>query len=300
MLQTYRLELQYPSDPSQEVEDRITSIVPLVINTQGWVKGLGADLLGKIHEAAEPTHLFTFDAPTWNGEDSATPKIVAQPKDVSSHNLTAIPATTSKLTPADLRIIATMSYLHAKFTPGKPMGVGWSTTLPLCKQEPWEITTNVVLDAVVLTGPGGEDVVADELVRALNCGLVGLVAVEPGEYDTTHPTGTIPYSQGAAPPSPFTSECVGLGFIRAVSHDLHTMHLLSPIPIDMLTRARIMVKGEMEIPIWAMFDYTDVDAEKGLCGVDWAQVPYLQWGASTGAGASKRRIRRNVMRRGQA
>jgi len=73
----------------------------------------------------------------------------------------------------------------------------------------------------------------------------------------------------------------------------------------MLADARVLVKGDIELPIWGMLDFRQLcdNGDIGtIAGVERGKVPYLQWGRSSkGAiGADKRRVRKNLMRRGQA
>jgi len=45
LLETYKLDLQFPAsigDPTPG-DERIYDVIPLVVNTMGWNKGLGAD-----------------------------------------------------------------------------------------------------------------------------------------------------------------------------------------------------------------------------------------------------------------
>ena len=77
------------------------------------------------------------------------------------------------------------------------------------------------------------------------------------------------------------------------------MHVLTPLPPHLLAKCRIVVKGEMELPIWGMLDFR-VDGESGsVAGVEKSKVPYLQWGKGEGIGGERRRVRRNLMRKGQ-
>jgi polynucleotide 5'-hydroxyl-kinase GRC3/NOL9 len=71
LLDQYRYEVQYPIETSPNSQ-RISEVVPLVINTQGWVKGLGADLLLQIEHLAEPTHTFAFVDQSDNTADNQT------------------------------------------------------------------------------------------------------------------------------------------------------------------------------------------------------------------------------------
>ena len=163
----------------------------------------------------------------------------------------------------------------------------------------------MAFDSIILSGPGGEDVVPDELDRALNVGLVGLVrmteSVSRRDRGKTQPHSfPFPYTQGSPPPSPQISECVGIGLVRSVSKASATLHLVTPIPGDVLLGCRVLVRGEMEIPIWGMLDYWGDEDAKDLCGVEWSKVPYLQWGGGgQGIGSARRRTRKNIMRRGQ-
>ncbi|KDQ14247.1 hypothetical protein BOTBODRAFT_132759 [Botryobasidium botryosum FD-172 SS1] len=310
LLQTYRLELQYPIPGGEEEDDdRISSIIPLVINTHGWVKGLGADLSRDIEEAAEATHVFLLesDAPDDNSFNDfhhhPNQTHTSRLKSPKFYSLEAIASTPLALryTPADLRALSIISYFHANFTSDAPhIADSWSTAVPLCAQPPWEVDWSVALDQVVLVGSGSEDVTPAELPQALACGLVALVSAEA---DADAPAKTeaslIPYTQGSSSPPPSTSHCVGLALIRGISPSTHALHLLTPLPPVLLGKCRVLVKGELEMPVWGLLDHRKEEKGKDLCGVEWSKVPYLQWGTMQGVGSTKKRVRRNLMRRGQ-
>ena len=75
------------------------------------------------------------------------------------------------------------------------------------------------------------------------------------------------------------------------------MHLLTPVPPALLSGVRVLIKGELELPVWGMLDFRS--AQGNIAGVERDKVPFLRWGKSEGAGAERRRVRRNIMRRGQ-
>jgi polynucleotide 5'-hydroxyl-kinase GRC3/NOL9 len=117
------------------------------------------------------------------------------------------------------------------------------------------------------------------------------------------------------------------------------VHLLTPIPVNELMQSRVWVKGELEMPVWGMLDWRGWASGRGSgasltallahedkvltmpsrCvddkrnesvelvvdpeGSSNSSVPYLQWGrADLGGrvvGGEKKRVRRNLMRRGQ-
>lgn len=73
-----------------------------------------------------------------------------------------------------------------------------------------------------------------------------------------------------------------------------------------------MVKGETELPTAGMLDWRRSDQggkgrdddqdgeERGVCGIEKENVPFLVWGKESEmvVGGGKRKVRRNVGRRG--
>ncbi|KAF7308571.1 Fungal-trans domain-containing protein [Mycena chlorophos] len=291
LLETYRLEVatSMVDDDVTDGDELISDSIPLVVNTMGWVKGLGADLGQRIEEFVQPTDIIEFHLTA----SPPTPSSLA-----TLHVLEPIAPSilTANYTAADHRAIACLSYFHADFT--TPPAVTWDTSRPLCAQRPYEVDWSVALDKFVLCGPGSEDVVPTEITRVLNGAVVGLVEVEPGTLEDTESTSEVPYTQGGQLPSPSTSRCHGLAIIRSVSPTSSHLHLLTPLPVHLLSRCRVLVKGEMELPIWAMLDFTSTE-EGEVAGTEKARVPYLQWTKSEGLGGERRHIRRTLMRKSQ-
>ncbi|KAI0301901.1 hypothetical protein B0F90DRAFT_1627954 [Multifurca ochricompacta] len=289
LIETYRLDLQFASafvDIEEDREDdRITDVIPLVVNTMGWTKGLGSDLARRIEELVQPTDIFLFDTSPPDGVEPDGPRV---------HTLE--PVTPSpRFTASDHRALSLLSYFHAVFPnpihspPLRQTTASlWSTKRPLCARPPYELTTRLALDRIVLTGAGAEDVVRTELWRVLTGALVALVSSpSPSEGDEEL------FTPGSPPPDPASSTCLGLAFIRGVSSDGSKLQLLTPVPPETLVNARVLVMGELELPVWGWLDFRSAD---GGAGVD---VPFLQWGRNTGAGSERRRVRRNIMRRAQ-
>ncbi|KAK0205857.1 hypothetical protein DFS33DRAFT_537167 [Desarmillaria ectypa] len=292
LVQTYRLDIQIPTDMGIESDDdRTCDRIPLVANTMGWTKGLGADLLQKIHAMVEPTQIFEFQAPIIDN---------AWPTQAPAHRLIKPIPSSNLYSAVDTRTLSIMSYFHAVFLSAidpdsfrQITATTWNTSLPLCAKQPYEVDISAAVDQVILTGAGTEDVPPSEIQCVLNGALVGLVSCEPGSVDA--PLDGIPYTQGALPPAPQSSSCYGLALIRSLSSSV--LHVLTPTPPASLSKTRVLVKGEMELPIWGLLDFrTDTDE---VAGVEKGKVPFLQWGKREGLGAEKRRVRRNLMRKGQ-
>ncbi|KAJ6591570.1 hypothetical protein DFH09DRAFT_907616 [Mycena vulgaris] len=319
LLETYQLDVQTPVDVNFDGDSRISDVIPLVVNTMGWTKGLGADLTRKIEDIVQPTHIFEVEAPffEYSSAFDNPPTLRDNPQSAKLHLLQPIAPSvlSTNYSASDHRSITILSYFHATFPRTMPGDLQqstasiWNTTLPLCAFPPYEVNWSLAVDKITLCGAGDEDVVASEIDRVLNGALVGLVACEPGSLDSNinvvgtslNPdsvVGPLPYEQGSAAPSPSTSNCHGIALIRAVSPSSSHMHILTPLPPHVFSKCRVLVKGEMELPVWGMLDFRG-DHEGEIAGVEKPKVPYLQWGKGEGLGGEKRRVRRNLMRKGQ-
>ncbi|KAF8148814.1 hypothetical protein B0H34DRAFT_668226 [Crassisporium funariophilum] len=341
LIQSYRLDIQSPNiEMADDGDSRASDLIPLVVNTMGWAKGLGADLTLKIQDMLEPTDIFDIQAPVQEHTHfapSATPLFSQRSRydayqqgsvmdecTARVHELQPVVSSSSAAgyTPADHRALSILSYFHALFphetVPSELDQVtarSWNTSMPLCAIPPYEVDCMMAFDSVVLTGAGSEDVVDIEIGRVLNGAIVGLVSYEPGTAETKSISALgIPYARFQEPPLPASSNCVGIGLIRGVSQPFSTapacfnthIHILTPLADPLLAQGRILVKGEMELPIWGMLDFRNFNEGKGVdpgdvAGVERDKVPYLQWGKAPDGviGGDKRRVRRNLMRRGQ-
>ncbi|KIJ04377.1 hypothetical protein PAXINDRAFT_22337, partial [Paxillus involutus ATCC 200175] len=217
----------------------------------------------------------------------------------------------------DHRNLNILSYFHAIFPELPPSSSSstsllkqitassWDTSLPLCARYPYEVDYTKAFENVFLTGPGCEDVVPSELTRVLNGAVVGLVSCDANgttDPSTSSKGSQLPYTPSQPPPDPAFSTCHGLALIRGIPLSSNPpsphMHILTPVPPLLLTSTRVLVKGEFELPIWGMLDFREGE-EGGVSGVERGFVPYLQWGKGEGVGSEKRRVRRNLMRKGQ-
>ncbi|KAI0337542.1 hypothetical protein BDW22DRAFT_866481 [Trametopsis cervina] len=315
LVQSYIDHVQFDdSSESLSLDNRVVDFVPLVVNTMGWTKGLGADLSQRISEIVEPTEIFNTQAAAPKDGSLPVMPYVSTPGGIPAVKLTLLEPFTStdtatRFTAADQRNISILSYLHAIFAPDlssedqeqvPQYASSWNTSLPLCARMPYEIRSGAGLHSIVLLGPGAEDIVPSEVGRVLNGSIVALVSTHSDVSVEIGKAVGLPYVQGATPPSPATSACHGLALIRSYDTDItmdndtgqHTLHLLTPIPPPSRSHC-LLVKGQMELPIWGWLDFTE-DSLNGK--TEQHNVPYLQWGKGEGVGAERRRIRRNLMR----
>lgn len=241
LLQIYRLEIQTPIDErlgrdehlerAEGLSERIKHIIPLVVNTMGWSKGLGSDLTRKIEEWAAPTDVFTFEPAEDVSPFSTTLPMRRQPTSygafhghpVEESDLDcarrylldgppqAAGQSNSQFTAADHRTLTLLSYFHSVFpAPPSPhphssslplveelslaqlTAETWNTNIPLAAMRPYEIDASQALDRLVLTGSGSEDVVETEIGRVLNGAIVGLVSCREGAFSHWYPADEQP------------------------------------------------------------------------------------------------------------
>jgi polynucleotide 5'-hydroxyl-kinase GRC3/NOL9 len=279
----------------------------LVVNTQGWVKGLGADLLGQIEELVQATHTFAFqadDAVARDADEDGTLYSTPLPEEACGFGQVITVSSTqatpllSKYTAAEFRILATLSYMHSIPPQGLASSIRsrWVFDHPLVRQAPWQVDMAAIRE-IYLTGEGADGVIEEDLALALNGSIVALLERTAASSDVPDQR----YVPGRELPSPADTNCLGLAVLRSVSPALQTVHLLSPVDPESFSRVSIMIKGELELPVTAMLDWQagpTVDSV-GMMGLKWEDVPFLQFKGVDGIGMGRRKWRRNIMRKGQ-
>ncbi|KDN44757.1 hypothetical protein K437DRAFT_256902 [Tilletiaria anomala UBC 951] len=311
------------AEESESMTDPVQPNVPLIVNTMGWVKGLGADLLAQLEDRIDATHIFDFMA-----DSSVDVMPISIPRRHSNGSTLLVPlplfgsTSTRHLAAADTRTLSMMSYLHMKSIPAAashelPM---WDFHTPVIAINPYQIDLKYGFPAGVHILPFGAAVPKVHQLAALDCSICAIVEVAAGGGSET-----------SAHPAYEQSTCIGLALIRSISQVHNQIELLTPISPTLLNGhiGRLaLVKGAIPVPIWAFLDRELVQAAKEgtlaarpgaqLSGVPFRQVPYLDFpippdmhvnqisqnGNSTGPpqqimGTRVRKLRKNVMRKGQ-
>ena len=325
LLDHYKYELQYSAGPSagDATGDRRNFVVPLVINTQGWVKGLGEDLLRNIESQASPTHVFAFEHPTLP-EDEAygqpqghsysppyTPSLLppeqggsAEPARLFVLDSAPISPLQARYTGADMRILSMVSYLHGRRTSGESQ---WDLSVPLGAIAPVQVSVGSAgpIKQVFLIGEGADGVHADDLDIALNGSIIALGrndAAAAGRED-----GDGVFVTGRPVPAHDDMTVFGLGLVRAIRREdtsdaSYTLQIITPLGGDILERVNCIVNnGAIELPTCGLLDWRS-EGEKGekVFGavLESGEVPFLEkGGAGGGVGWERKKVRRNLQRR---
>ncbi|KAK9334071.1 hypothetical protein V1520DRAFT_330189 [Lipomyces starkeyi] len=311
-----KLMSHYNNDLHRFTDDNACQIeLPLIVNTPGWTKGQGVEVLRQMIDITKPS-IIVYIGPRLVQPDMDTNFELAEVLRTTSPN-----ASLSELAPfgdsgrksakysaADLRVAQTMAYFHSTGLQT------WDFCKPLIAWRPYIVRYSNGGDADVhgIEILGYEKILDQHIPAAINGTVVGISAVSADAAlkirsastgDSSVPildTPTIDADADAV-------NCLGLGIIRAIDQATKTLHILTPISPQTIFHAVsssnkiILSRGRLPLPIWAAWD----GDQSGVARRPWREVPYLSVDEIIGAdvraavGGQSLRFRRNVMRRSQ-
>jgi polynucleotide 5'-hydroxyl-kinase GRC3/NOL9 len=230
---------------------------PTVINTPGWTKGTGFELLTSIIEIAKSNFIVILSP---DGNDSLARSLHPYATESQSHILVlesanALPPAVS-FTAADVRALGIMSYFHQ-------IGFeGWDCNTHLTAWKPWVVklsgpTSERGLHAIAIQG---EELLLDDVVCAVNATMVAIILVSAASDEEVSFTAEgIPVLSGRETKfmDPQTARCVGYAFLRGIDSKKGELLLLSPWDPSSLQNGEhvILERGRVNFPVWGMWDY---------------------------------------------
>ncbi|POM68466.1 hypothetical protein PHPALM_15370 [Phytophthora palmivora] len=226
--------------------------VPLVINTDGWIKSMGHDLLCNVIQETNPDHVVQlvaatknkqFDVPTegrWriHAVPPWDPIGVTQPprssKELRSYRfhsyfLSRTPCNIARPLLQNLQVLSEKNRVDSDIYRA------------YAQLTPFAVSFNQVDIAFA-----GSSVPPSQLLFSLNASIVGL-CVNP-EYK---PCEQVKPEPREGPPrvvlQPVHAPCLGVGIIRAVDAGKRQLFILSPLPLSMLKRVNLLVRSSMPL-----------------------------------------------------
>ncbi|WVQ65630.1 uncharacterized protein L199_003808 [Kwoniella botswanensis] len=323
LLEVYKFDIQHSlSASTSTTTNKINDQVPLVVNTQGWVKGLGEELLQSIEGMSEPTHIYSFSSPYeeeqqytntngWTNSPVYPTSLLPDPYSNENVQVKQIILESAPITPlqarfsaADLRVLSILSYFYSSIS---PEGVEWDFAKPLTYLNPWEVEygtdTNKAINRIYMKGEGSEGVLSEDLGIALNGSIVALIEfinpmsmVEDGDEDQV-------YAQGRSPPELDSINFLGLGLIRYIQPSSLALldgkiHLLTPLSPEVLGRCKGLIKnGAIELPTAGLLDWSKSNSSTQGEGEE-GEIPFFDKSGIEVVGGERRRWRKNIMRKG--
>lgn len=271
---------------------------PLLINTPGWIKGYGIELLKKLCERIKPTHLIYLGAFT-DQIDTESELL----RNLTYEQLVPVDAFVSaiklKYSAAQLRNFKILSYLHHT-------GGGRFDFKPLLSRSPYMVSYNdtsdlnsqgISLVTVITTGLKISQ--KTDMVNLLELCVVGIYILDLENYQNLIVNEKISFQEGIPNLIQLNveteTEYKGLALIHSVDLEQKLINLYTPLSISSIVeegKVVVLCRGRTEIPIEEI-------CPKNLFNLKNSQLPYITFDNKIGKGGKVLKVRRNIMRRSQ-
>lgn len=230
----------YDAQPSNELELSKRAQIPLVVNTHGWVKGIGYDALVDMLRYMAPTHVVQIRLSSvsknlpfgkfWtvdNDYQSSTQLVYLGTATRDSMNTSIVIQKHSR----DLREMRIISYFRQCFI-GSPENITTYKELAcaLASYPPYQVPIpSIKVAHLYCTVPDSE------LYYSLNGTIVGL-AISSKNCGETLSDLSQPI-------------CVGLGIVRGIDIFKGLFYVITPVPVCTLQNVDMFLQGFIEIPV---------------------------------------------------
>ncbi|XP_029199758.2 polynucleotide 5'-hydroxyl-kinase NOL9-like isoform X3 [Acropora millepora] len=253
------------------------SKIPLIVNTLGWVKGMGVPLLIDVIHLVQPTHIIQFNynetATVYYNRDLTKLKaelsmLVTEcfneynrscdKREEGEHEQEGKPGAefnpvilqldankekdkvpVSKYTAADKRALALLSYLSRTNPDLRSGGPGSRGITSLLSCVPYSVPWNQLAIHIMHT-----ELPWDQILYSINASVVGLAEVSVDQMHRREENNLAPYYFVDNP----VVECHGLGIVRNVDPTRQVLYVLTPLSLEALLRVNTLLKGNLEIP----------------------------------------------------
>ncbi|KAI5683583.1 hypothetical protein M9H77_04811 [Catharanthus roseus] len=205
--------------------------LPLVINTPGWVKGIGYDILVDILKYICPSHVVkirisaeTKNLPAgafWLDEEECCTATLVEINSArqDSFNRSVLIQKDSRL----LRDLHMMAYFRQCFPSDMCITTIKELAHALAAHPPFEISiTSVKIKHVHCQVPEAE------IFYSLNATIVGLAVTSEDSESFPH--------------------CVGLGLVRSIDTLKGILYIITPVPHNSLEKVDLLLQGYIQIP----------------------------------------------------
>jgi polynucleotide 5'-hydroxyl-kinase GRC3/NOL9 len=266
----------------QEYQDYVShspTPIPLLINMDGWVKGMGYQILTALISSIQPSHVCQILGES-KGKQFELVDVI--PKEGTS--LFFLDACTNHVSPCSipsstLRTLRFGTYFGPHlvelwdaldFSPAKQLQTGWSDdecalARYLSQERPYCVPMEAVRCSWI--GSDRQDLVEpDRILQAMNGSIVALCTA--------------------------TNNCLGLGIVRSIDWRRRVFFILTPVQEEALSNVIGLVGGNLPLPLPLMFR-----------GVYAESFPYLTTRAGNvypALGTEPMKSRNNIGRRGIA
>ncbi|CAL4952027.1 unnamed protein product [Urochloa decumbens] len=207
-------------------------MLPLIVNTPGWVKGAGFDMLVEMLRYICPTIVVQIritmqnknlpDGIFWVDGEQTGPKMIninSAFHDASNRSLLILKDS------CGMRERRLVEYLKQCFPSNISVSTNKELAYALASLPPYQVPfSDVTVVHLHCEVPAGE------IWRSLNATIVGLAVSSASDA-----TRSVPY-------------CVGLGIVRGIDVQNGLLYVITPVPLERLQSVDLLQQGFIEIP----------------------------------------------------
>ncbi|PNT70099.1 hypothetical protein BRADI_2g05357v3 [Brachypodium distachyon] len=210
-----------------------SEVLPLIVNTPGWVKGTGFDMLVEMLRYICPTIVVQIrtrrqrknlpDGMFWLDDEQMGPKVIKI--DAACHDSLSISSLKRK-DGGGMRERRLVEYFKQCFSSDISVATNKELAYALASLPPYEVLFSDVKVIHLHC-----EVPRTEIWRSLNATIVGL-AISSDTPETAH---AIPW-------------CVGLGIVRGIDVQRGLLYVITPVPVERLQSVDLLLQGLILIP----------------------------------------------------
>nr|POE48882.1 polynucleotide 5'-hydroxyl-kinase grc3 [Quercus suber] len=273
-------------DLIKHISHRKLENFPLVVNSCGWVNGIGASV---ITDMVSLLHSRSLDLVVLEPVDSALVQALQSgTHSIQIHKLPRRPTRPSIRTPAELRNMQSMAYFHHAETAIDRSGPTWVDS-SIDEMWPYSIAYDGANPDILVILSYGYPPDPGYLAETLDGSIVAIVKVNDRvfERESSQPESQapsdgrtavdhivktaegLPYlpTEWCTPLEPTYTECLGLALVRGIDVDHKRLLLISPTPQErMVTNENehiVLVRGAFDPPEWAYLESLHLHDEPG-------------------------------------
>jgi polynucleotide 5'-hydroxyl-kinase GRC3/NOL9 len=273
----YMESVQYLMQQYQEYVSNSPTPIPLIINMDGWIRGIGYQILTALIANLQPSHVCQLLGETRSQVFELSDVI---PKEGTTlfflDSCTKHGVIPRHIPSSTLRTLRLATYFgphlaelwdSLDFLPAKQMQTGWidkHCTLAqyLAQERPYCVPFEAVQYSFI--GSDRQDLVHEnQILQALNGSIVALCTS--------------------------TNNCLGLGLVRSIDWNRRLFYILTPV-LD-LTEATKLVGGNLPLPLSLMFRGVYAESSPYLA------MPRVMDGTTKALGSDPMKSRNNIGRR---
>ncbi|OWB63920.1 hypothetical protein B5S31_g3294 [[Candida] boidinii] len=303
------------------------SHLPLIINTPGWIKGFGVEIIKSLNDFIIPSHLIYLSHEN-SSSSSYLLNLLKYDKLINIQPIYLNDSNLVKYSPSQIRKFKLLSYFH-KINKQNDLEYNFD---PLLKTSPYKVSFHDTCDIKTLLNYNAPilgvtildsyNISHEDLNLCIDGQVVGIASININELQalllTQKQDHQLIKSHNNFPnlisntiiKSTNSIKFHGLGLVHSVNNLKKYINLYTPISTELLMdlnsnqETLILIKGRSDTPIeeivpkFLINDFANKTFKNSNGDLIQNNIPYTSFESNTGAGGKVLNIRRNIMRRG--